>query len=231
MLFCRAGRWCVVAGLAAIAGGVASAQPLEMTYSVSDADGGLYRYEFALTLTNSDGSWVPGQGFGWVIFGDRQQDISPINDFVGDPSYLPVGPFECYSGSGGFHNGPTFCIGRFVNDQFELAYWVPESVGESLVWAGTSSVDVPEGEMLWSNLLAIGGAGVNEFIVARRIDDDGCAADFNGDGFVDFFDFQDYVDCFEGFACPDGASADFNDDGFVDFFDFQDFVDEFDAGC
>jgi uncharacterized membrane protein len=58
-----------------------------------------------------------------------------------------------------------------------------------------------------------------------------CPADFNGDGFVDFFDFDDFVSCFEGTACPDGKTADFNNDGFVDFFDFDDFVVAFETGC
>ena len=58
-----------------------------------------------------------------------------------------------------------------------------------------------------------------------------CSADFNGDGFVDFFDFNDFVTCFEGGSCPDGTTADFNGDGFADFFDFTDFVTAFEAGC
>ncbi len=58
-----------------------------------------------------------------------------------------------------------------------------------------------------------------------------CPADFNGDGFVDFFDFDDFVACFEGVFCPPGTSADFNDDGFVDFFDYDDFVLAFETGC
>jgi len=58
-----------------------------------------------------------------------------------------------------------------------------------------------------------------------------CAADFNGDGFTDFFDFDDFVLCFEGGACPPGKSADFNGDGFSDFFDFDDFVLAFETGC
>ncbi len=56
-------------------------------------------------------------------------------------------------------------------------------------------------------------------------------ADFNQDGFLDFFDFDDFVACFEGFACPPGVEADFNQDGFVDFFDYDDFVFRFEAGC
>ncbi len=59
----------------------------------------------------------------------------------------------------------------------------------------------------------------------------GCEADFNGDGFVDFFDFDDFVACFEGVVCPPGKSADFNGDGFADFFDYDDFVLAFETGC
>ncbi len=55
----------------------------------------------------------------------------------------------------------------------------------------------------------------------------GCAADFNQDGFVDFFDFDDFVVAFEAGA----PSSDFNQDGFVDFFDFDDFVEAFELGC
>ena len=58
-----------------------------------------------------------------------------------------------------------------------------------------------------------------------------CPADFNGDGFLDIFDFNDFVTCFEGDACPPGTSADFNGDGFPDIFDFNDFVTAFETGC
>lgn len=56
-----------------------------------------------------------------------------------------------------------------------------------------------------------------------------CPADFNQDGFVDFFDYLDFVSCFEGEACA--GDGDFNGDGFVDFFDYGDFVSAFEAGC
>ncbi len=58
-----------------------------------------------------------------------------------------------------------------------------------------------------------------------------CPADFDQDGFVDFFDFDAFVACFEGDPCPPGSSADFDQDGFVDFFDFDAFVTAFEAGC
>ena len=58
-----------------------------------------------------------------------------------------------------------------------------------------------------------------------------CPADFNCDGFVDFFDFSDFISCFEGSSCAAGENADFNGDDFVDFFDFADFITAFEAGC
>jgi hypothetical protein len=58
-----------------------------------------------------------------------------------------------------------------------------------------------------------------------------CPTDFNGDGFLDFFDYDDFVTCFESGSCPPWRSADFNGDGFVDFFDYDAFVEAFEAGC
>lgn len=52
-------------------------------------------------------------------------------------------------------------------------------------------------------------------------------ADYNGDGFLDFTDFDEFV---TGFEAGDTA-ADFNADGFIDFTDFDGFVTAFEAGC
>ena len=58
-----------------------------------------------------------------------------------------------------------------------------------------------------------------------------CIADFNADGFVDFFDYDDYVNCYETGVCPPGRTADVNGDGFADFFDYDDFVAGYELGC
>lgn len=60
---------------------------------------------------------------------------------------------------------------------------------------------------------------------------DVCLADFNGDGFPDAFDYDDFVLCFEGGACPPGKTADFSGDGFVDAFDYDGYVEAFENGC
>jgi uncharacterized membrane protein len=89
-----------------------------------------------------------------------------------------------------------------------------------------------------SNGLVVCGSGINpngetEGWVATLPETDPvpCAADFNGDGFLDFFDYDDYVNCFETGICPPGKTADFNGDNFVDFFDYDDFVTAFELGC
>jgi hypothetical protein len=56
-------------------------------------------------------------------------------------------------------------------------------------------------------------------------------ADFDRSGFVDFFDYADFSECFEGGQCGRAGTADVNRDGFLDFFDYTDFVVSFEEGC
>ncbi len=54
-----------------------------------------------------------------------------------------------------------------------------------------------------------------------------CAADFNGDGFVNALDYDAFASFFE-VADP---GADFNGDGFVNALDYDDFASHFEGGC
>lgn len=54
-----------------------------------------------------------------------------------------------------------------------------------------------------------------------------CAADYNADTVVDFFDYLDFVSVFAG----GGPAADYNADTVVDLFDYLDFVAVFASGC
>ncbi len=58
-----------------------------------------------------------------------------------------------------------------------------------------------------------------------------CPADVNCDQFLDFFDYDAFVACYDAGECEGGSNADFNGDGFVDFFDYDAFVESFEAGC
>jgi hypothetical protein len=59
-----------------------------------------------------------------------------------------------------------------------------------------------------------------------------CKPDFNGDGFVDFFDLDGFTSCFVSpNDCPDYTDGDFDGDGFTDFNDYDEYVRAFEAGC
>ena len=120
---------------------------LAMDYGTTDL-GGSYDYEFVLTFTNDDGSWAPGHGYGWLIFGDKMSGTSPLDGFVGDMGDMPQGPWTGYSRSSGYHNGPTM--------NYVLDYWMPTTVGESLAWSGTHSTD--QSELIFSSIVTTGGA-------------------------------------------------------------------------
>ncbi|MCB1246270.1 MAG: hypothetical protein KDB69_03275 [Acidimicrobiia bacterium] len=63
--------------------------------------------------------------------------------------------------------------------------------------------------------------------VVVSIGDSSCIADFNNDGFVDFFDVVAFLAVFN-----DGTpEADLNNDGVIDFFDVVAFLNEFTIGC
>lgn len=74
------------------------------------------------------------------------------------------------------------------------------------------------------------GRLVTDAILWVQTPDGPCAPDFNGDGFLDFFDYGAFVACFEG-ACPPGTTADYNGDGFVDSFDYLEYVEAYETGC
>ncbi len=125
---------------------LAGTTPLRMDFTVVEIGDGLYDYRFTLTIDNHDESWEPGQSWGWVVFADAQSADSPLPDFVGDPDDLPIGPWDTYTTSMGYHNGPTLW---YVLDE-----WEPAAEGESLSWSGTSSYYTEE--LIFSTLVGSG---------------------------------------------------------------------------
>ncbi len=70
-------------------------------------------------------------------------------------------------------------------------------------------------------------AGVDALRIDELICGEDCDADRNGDGTLDFFDVQDFLNAFAG----QEASADLTGDGTWDFFDVQAYLNLFSAGC
>jgi ELWxxDGT repeat protein len=132
--------------------------PLRLDYSVSPA-GPIFNYEFTLTLDNHDGTYLPGQGWDWLVYGDVPSGLSPINDFV---ATSPSPYFNWYYGrTSGNHNGPSwtpFHPGR---------YWIPSNIGDSLSWKGDSATYVPAGSLKFSTLNTYNGAVAVNFEVAN----------------------------------------------------------------
>lgn len=54
-----------------------------------------------------------------------------------------------------------------------------------------------------------------------------CNADLNGDGMLDFFDVQNFLNAFS----DEALYGDYNRDGRIDFFDVQAFLNDFSSGC
>ncbi len=98
------------------------ASPLTATATVVSQNDGTFLYTYNIVNTNADGTYVPGQTWGWLVIGDYA--IFPDNpsdphyglgEFPADPSNpfepdleLVSGPAGTYiSSTGGFHNGPT----------------------------------------------------------------------------------------------------------------------------
>ncbi len=82
-----------------------------------------------------------------------------------------------------------------------------------------------------TGVFASRAVGLDNWYIRIADDTPGCPADFDGDGTVDFFDYDAFVACFEGGACPPGKTADFDGDGSVDFFDYDAFVVAFETPC
>jgi hypothetical protein len=139
--------------------------PFTLYYSITDNGDGTYFYAFNLVLDNNNGSWFPGQGFDWIIFGDAQNMDSPFSDFVMDDGVFPVGPWTQLQGSFDYHNGPTF--GPIYS--MTWVTWVPNDIGDSLSWSGVSSAYLDQGQMLFSSLHTEGGAPIFEFEVATLV--------------------------------------------------------------
>lgn len=137
-----------------------AASLLEMEYTVNPI-GSLFDYEFRLTLDTLDP--VGGApGWGWIIFGDGSSSSSPLTDFIGDTGDLPIGPFIGYDFSSGGHNGPTL---KFVDST-----WYPTSVGDYLQWSGTSTANLPQGDLLFTTLtFNAGNAHVYNLEIANRV--------------------------------------------------------------
>ncbi|QOI99738.1 MAG: PEP-CTERM sorting domain-containing protein [Phycisphaeraceae bacterium] len=170
------------------------------------------------TGTFPEGDFLHVRVDGGTIFRESFANATPFQD----QTYVPPPGVELarrvdlgFSGPGGFYTDSAYNLA--ADPVFSGIPHTAPTLTISFIMEGPGIQPLDDESWALDNL--------------RIVLHGGCIADFNADGFVDFFDFLDFVECFEGVACPPDASPDIDGDGFVDFFDFIAFVDAFEIGC
>ncbi len=134
--------------------------------------------------------------------------------------------------------GADFGVNLDPSDGFLSGFAWGENVGWINFSAGGAAdplltariaVDPPRrfAGFVWSE--NIGWINLNVAADGKHVEVRTCAADFNGDGFIDPDDLSDYIACY--FGTPPCDLADFNADGFVDPDDLSDYISVFFGGC
>ena len=113
---------------------------------------------------------------------------------------------------------PWFVTGAGGQSHYTFTTISPNSQFRNSSLYGFSMITADNNKLM-HQFISAAGAVLDTFTI--------CAADFNRDGSIDFFDYLDFVNAFTSNA----AGADFNRDGSTDFFDYLDFVDAFTSGC
>ena len=84
----------------------------------------------------------------------------------------------------------------------------------------------PDSQVVYITTQFAGGDNQYGYVLALRVQD-GCYADCDGSGGLDFFDFL----CFQNQFAAGSPEADCDASGDLDFFDFLCFQNAFAAGC
>jgi hypothetical protein len=135
--------------------------------------------------------------------------VAPGYDFGGAVQYQWFRDGQAISdGEGGASDG-----GGFVSGAAGTVWGLGSNLTTWLSLTGARPSDAGEYTVVFSN--SCGSAPSRAAAVTI-----GCAADFDGNGQVDFFDYLDFGAAF----AADDPSADFNHDSQIDFFDYLDFV-------
>ena len=125
--------------------------PINLYYYTVEPAGGGYDYYFKLRV---DDPIPPGSELDWIVFFDNMSASSEIQNPVLVGPAPP--PFTGLTGSGGYHNGPTFL-------NYPDPGWMPVNVGDKIEWQIYADNLIEP--ILWSNLTGSPEASFREAIV------------------------------------------------------------------
>lgn len=158
-------------------------------------------------------------GSSWSAMGDgldaSVQELVVFNDGSGEALYA----------LGNFNNSGATPVAHIA--RWNGTAWEPVGSGADGNIIGAVAYDYGEGNalVLGGNFGVLGGETANK--VGALLGDELCAADFTGDGTLDFFDVQEFLGAFSA----EEDRADLADDGLFDFFDVAAFLNLFSKGC
>ncbi len=143
----------------------------------------------------------------------------------------------------------TGAFNSVANERFTIEFFAspscdPSSFGEGKFYLGAVEVDTNASGNASFDVTLLGDDAVlggvvtatatrhstldtSEFSACSTIGAGSCAADFNGDGFVNGDDYDLFAEAFDA----GDAAADFNNDEFVNGNDYDEFAERFDLGC
>ena len=79
--FRRIGFGAVAAVLLCMSWATGNAAPMSISYTANDAGGSLWAYDFAVLFDNNDGTWIAGQQFDYLTFGNQQSETGQYGAF------------------------------------------------------------------------------------------------------------------------------------------------------
>lgn len=136
-----------------------------------------------------------------------------------------AGPMRVAWTTGGTQNAPFGASSVLVDLSLDGGATFPIALG-TIANTGAGTVTLPAVASADARLRLRPSQGIY-FAVSGPFRVAACIADMNADGFIDFFDFDEFVVAFEGGE----PLADLTSDGFIDFFDYDAFVSGFESGC
>ncbi|MEK6701627.1 MAG: DUF4394 domain-containing protein [Planctomycetota bacterium] len=191
-------------------------------YGILQASGRPVRINTTTGVTVGLGAAVGGN-IGALDFDPISRTLFGIDDAAGGSRLVRLDPIAgTLAVVGSLGAGIADCNGLAFNMQDQMLYTINAATEQLLRVNPATGVATGVGGTSTTFGASFGLACVM---------DRPCPGDFNHDGATDFFDYDEFVRCYEGAGCPSGTTSDYNLDGSTDFFDYDEFVVAFETSC